>query len=286
MKIFVKKNTGAEHRKYKMEMPNDALVYDLMEKCREKWKGSGRINEDTALFCSDEAGAEYDTDVKLSELEGKVLIVRQNQEELTAEESERLLSGYYDYLILTKKSAAFSKYKEIDTDGALCVEVANYSAVSLTSHKCGGKTVDKQRDVMPRDVEGLLVTDEMCAVGSVSWLLGHGKMLVVTYTSAGYLCLTVCGQCDNSDWVTKGREKGDQPKCDPWDGTLPNIGHSVWSGRVDKKSEASLCLQGDEHYIVTARVKMGDRQKMYAEVRLYPRQLELWEEVLRKKMIQ
>eukprot|EP00090_Calanus_glacialis_P003979 TRINITY_DN12970_c0_g1_i1.p1 TRINITY_DN12970_c0_g1~~TRINITY_DN12970_c0_g1_i1.p1 ORF type:complete len:145 (-),score=35.78 TRINITY_DN12970_c0_g1_i1:109-543(-) len=144
---------------------------------------------------------------------------------------------------------------------------------------------------MPGGVEGLLVTN--VPIGTVSWLLGHGKMLVISYNycyeTGGFLCLTVCRQCDNSDWARKvleGVNGGDQPKCNPEDGTLPNIGHSVGSGRVAKNSEATLCLQDDQDYVVTAKVKMVDKGKMFAEVRVYPRQVERWEEGLRKKMIQ
>ena len=151
-----------------------------------------------------------------------------------------------------------------------------------------GKEVDKQRDVMPGGVEGLLVTSH--SIGTVSWLLGHGKMLVISYHKfydvCGFLCLTVCRQCDNSDWATKGVKGGAQPKYNPYRGILPNIGHSVGSGRVDKNSEATLCLQDDQDYVVTAKVKMDDYRNVFAEVRVYPRQVERWEEGLRKKMIQ
>eukprot|EP00090_Calanus_glacialis_P003980 TRINITY_DN12970_c0_g1_i5.p1 TRINITY_DN12970_c0_g1~~TRINITY_DN12970_c0_g1_i5.p1 ORF type:complete len:684 (-),score=168.51 TRINITY_DN12970_c0_g1_i5:109-2160(-) len=215
--------------------------------------------------------------------------------ELSAAEEDlgkRLVSGYYDYLIQTKTSGPFRNY--ITGHGAFCLEVANYSARSLTSHiheVYPGEVVDKQRDVMPGGVEGLLVTN--VPIGTVSWLLGHGKMLVISYNycyeTGGFLCLTVCRQCDNSDWARKvleGVNGGDQPKCNPEDGTLPNIGHSVGSGRVAKNSEATLCLQDDQDYVVTAKVKMVDKGKMFAEVRVYPRQVERWEEGLRKKMIQ
>ena len=140
---------------------------------------------------------------------------------------------------------------------------------------------------MPGDVEGLLVTD--LPIGSVSWLLAHGKMLVISYNNNGIyscLCLTVCRQCDNSDWVRKGYLGGDQPKCNPYRGTMPNIGHSVGSWKVASNSEATLCLQDDQDYVVTAKVQVVGEAKIFAEVRVYPKQVGMWEEGLRMKMIQ
>ena len=137
----------------------------------------------------------------------------------------------------------------------------------------------KEKDVMPGCVEGLLVIGGigMSCVGTVSWKLECGKMLVINYSvsyndssyfdcySTGDLCLTVCRQCDNSD-----------------------SGHSV-SHKFKRGSEATLCLQDDEDYVVTAKVnwlsKCGpvDQYKMFATVRVFPRQVEKWDQGLKKK---